>query len=178
MPASTVPRRLPTVLVLDFWDSYTRNVLRLVHQIAAGFDFDGQDEWDCMDWQDRVLVLNVDSLSWCVHPLLLAIWGRVDRSARRDSFEHDILPHIDCVVLGPGPGTPHRQEDFSWPTRLIQQVGDRVPVFGLCLGLQGLATSFGGTVSVRLVQDNDPSADERCDRRWLKPSRRNTARSA
>jgi hypothetical protein len=72
MFAGTVRRRLPTVLVLDFWDSYTRNVLRLVHQIAAGIDFDGQEEWDCTDWQDRVVVLNVDSLSWCVHPLLLA----------------------------------------------------------------------------------------------------------
>ncbi|GEM11898.1 para-aminobenzoate synthetase [Rhodotorula toruloides] len=119
--------RLPTVLILDFWDSYTRNVLRLVHQIAAGLHFDGREEWDCTDWQKRVVVLNVDSLSW-------------------DSFEHDILPYIDCVVLGPGPGTPHRKEDFSWPTRLIQQVGDRVPVFGLCLGLQGLATSVGGKV--------------------------------
>ncbi|BGP36016.1 para-aminobenzoate synthase, (PABA) [Rhodotorula toruloides] len=127
MASYTGRRRLPTVLVLDFWDSYTRNVLRLVHQIAAGTHFDGQHEWDCTDWQERVVVLNVDSLSW-------------------DSFEHDILPYIDCVVLGPGPGTPHRQADFSWPTRLIQQVGDRVPVFGLCLGLQGLATSFGGTV--------------------------------
>ncbi|BGP04117.1 para-aminobenzoate synthase, (PABA) [Rhodotorula toruloides] len=127
MASDTGRRRLPTVLVLDFWDSYTLNVLRLVHQIAAGIHFDGEQEWDCTDWQDRVVVLNVDSLSW-------------------DSFEHDILPHIDCVVLGPGPGTPHRQADFSWPTRLIQQVGDRVPVFGLCLGLQGLATSFGGTV--------------------------------
>lgn len=78
-----------------------------------------------------------------------SLLGQANSSLRRESFEHDILPYIDCVVLGPGPGTPHRQADFSWPTRLIQQVGDRIPIFGLCLGLQGLATSFGGTVSVR-----------------------------
>lgn len=64
----------------------------------------------------------------------------------RDSFVNEILPHIDCVVLGPGPGTPHRDSDFSWPTRLIAEFGDRLPIFGLCLGLQGLATTFGGKV--------------------------------
>jgi anthranilate/para-aminobenzoate synthase component II len=42
----------------------------------------------------------------------------------RDSFVNEILPHIDCVILGPGPGTPHRDSDFSWPTRLIAEFGD------------------------------------------------------
>ncbi|BGP44120.1 para-aminobenzoate synthase, (PABA) [Rhodotorula kratochvilovae] len=130
--AATSKRRLPTVLVLDFWDSYTANLLRLVHQIAhpdpqVPGDAAAAVEWDCAEWQDRVAVVNVDSLSW-------------------DSFEHDILPHVDCVVLGPGPGTPHRQSDFSWPTRLLELLGDRVPIFGLCLGCQGLATVFGGSV--------------------------------
>lgn len=68
-------------------------------------------------------------------------------SPPRGSFEHEILPHVDCVILGPGPGTPHRQSDFSWPTRLLEQVGHRVPIFGLCLGCQGLATVHGGSVS-------------------------------
>ncbi|GAA5915563.1 hypothetical protein JCM8208_002432 [Rhodotorula glutinis] len=125
-------RRLPTVLVLDFWDSYTANILKLVDQLvrdgAARHEGDGAgQQWDCAGWQDRVVVVNVDSLSW-------------------DSFEHDILPHVDCVILGPGPGTPHRESDFSWPTRLLDQVGHRVPIFGLCLGCQGLATVHGGSV--------------------------------
>lgn len=72
MASDTGRRRLPTVLVLDFWDSYTLNVLRLVHQIAAGIHFDGEQEWDCTDWQDRVVVLNVDSLSWCAQFALRA----------------------------------------------------------------------------------------------------------
>ncbi|GAA6055654.1 hypothetical protein JCM3770_003396 [Rhodotorula araucariae] len=125
-------RRLPTVLVLDFWDSYTANLVRLVHQLAqpdprTPGDAAAATEWDCAGWHDRVAVVPVDSLSW-------------------DSFEHDILPHVDCVVLGPGPGTPHRQSDFSWPTRLLELLGDKVPIFGLCLGCQGLATVFGGSV--------------------------------
>ncbi|GAA5876371.1 hypothetical protein JCM3774_005313 [Rhodotorula dairenensis] len=111
-------RRLPTCLILDFYDSYTRNILKLVTKTTG---------WDTEGWEQRIVVVNVDSLSW-------------------DSFVHDILPHIDCVILGPGPGTPHRDSDFSWPTRLIAEVGDRMPIFGLCLGLQGLATTFGAKV--------------------------------
>ncbi|GAA5857734.1 hypothetical protein JCM9279_006038 [Rhodotorula babjevae] len=125
-------RRLPTVLVLDFWDSYTANILKLVDQLVrdSSSAHEGKragQQWDCAGWQDRVVVINVDSLSW-------------------HSFEHDILPHVDCVILGPGPGTPHRESDFSWPTRLLDQVGHRVPIFGLCLGCQGLATVHGGSV--------------------------------
>lgn len=111
-------RRLPTCLILDFHDSYTRNILKLVSQTP---------HWNLEGWEQRIVVVNVDSLSW-------------------DSFVNKILPHIDCVVLGPGPGTPHRDSDFSWPTRLIAEFGDRLPIFGLCLGLQGLATTFGGKV--------------------------------
>ncbi|TKA52785.1 hypothetical protein B0A53_04481 [Rhodotorula sp. CCFEE 5036] len=111
-------RRLPTCLILDFHDSYTRNILKLVTQTKG---------WDLEGWEQRIVVVNVDSLSW-------------------DSFVNEILPHIDCVILGPGPGTPHRDSDFSWPTRLIAEFGDRLPIFGLCLGLQGLATTFGGKV--------------------------------
>ncbi|GAA6007996.1 4-amino-4-deoxychorismate synthase, partial [Rhodotorula paludigena] len=105
--------------ILDFHDSYTLNLLRLVHELAPW--------WDEQAWKERVVVTNVDSLSW-------------------DSFVQDTLPHFDCVVLGPGPGTPHRSSDFSWPKRLVEELGDRLPLFGLCLGHQGLATTFGGKV--------------------------------
>ncbi|BGP21010.1 hypothetical protein JCM10213_003226 [Rhodosporidiobolus nylandii] len=125
---------LPRTLIIDFHDSYTRNLLALVAQHLAHLDFeappgdaDAAALWDCKGWQERVVVVNVDDWSW-------------------DSFLTDILPHLDCVVLGPGPGTPHNPGDFSWPQRLLKEVGDRLPIFGLCLGCQGLATAFGGKV--------------------------------
>lgn len=69
------------------------------------------------------------------------------RAACRDVFTHDILPYISCVILGPGPGSPHKAADFSWPKRLILEFGDVLPIWGVCLGHQGLATAFGGDVS-------------------------------
>lgn len=64
----------------------------------------------------------------------------------RDQFVLEILPHVACVILGPGPGSPHKTSDFSWPARLIEDFGDSLPIFGLCLGHQGLATTFGASV--------------------------------
>ncbi|GAA6010516.1 uncharacterized protein JCM10292_006578, partial [Rhodotorula paludigena] len=49
-------KRLPTILILDFHDSYTLNLLRLVHELAPW--------WDEQAWKERVVVTNVDSLSW------------------------------------------------------------------------------------------------------------------
>ncbi|GAA5881805.1 hypothetical protein JCM1840_003883 [Sporobolomyces johnsonii] len=114
---------IPTTLVLDFHDSYTRNLLQLVEQL----DRLDPTPWDCTRSRERVIVANVDSLSW-------------------ETFVSSILPHLDCVILGPGPGTPHEPTDFCWATRLIRELGDRLPIFGLCLGHQGLATAFGGNV--------------------------------
>jgi para-aminobenzoate synthetase len=53
----TETRKLPTTLILDFHDSYTRNLLQLVAQQSSL-------SWDVTDWQKRVVVVNVDSLSW------------------------------------------------------------------------------------------------------------------
>ncbi|GAA5913233.1 4-amino-4-deoxychorismate synthase [Sporobolomyces salmoneus] len=116
----TDPRRIPTTLILDFHDSYTRNLLQLVERQA-------DHGWDMTDWKERAIVINVDALSW-------------------NSFVADILPRFDCIVLGPGPGTPHSDEDFCWAKRLITEYGDKVPILGICLGCQGLATAFGGKV--------------------------------
>jgi anthranilate synthase len=49
----------------------------------------------------------------------------------------------DLVVLSPGPGTP---SDFDC-NATIRNARDRdLPIFGVCLGLQALAESYGGTL--------------------------------
>ncbi|KAK4700683.1 para-aminobenzoate synthetase, partial [Phenoliferia sp. Uapishka_3] len=123
------PQLIPTTLILDFHDSYTRNVLSLFSQVGAlspaaeAFS----TRWEQDGWEDRVVVVNVDSMTW-------------------DEFTTEVLPSVSCVILGPGPGSPHHKSDFSWPARLIQEFGDVLPILGICLGHQGLATAFGGSV--------------------------------
>ena len=49
----------------------------------------------------------------------------------------------DLVVLSPGPGRP---EDFDCDATIRASRERNLPVFGVCLGLQALAVSYGGTL--------------------------------
>ena len=51
---------------------------------------------------------------------------------------------FDLVVLSPGPGRP---EDFNMAQTLALCESLGVPVFGVCLGLQGIVEYCGGTLS-------------------------------
>ncbi|MFI5797418.1 anthranilate synthase component I [Streptomyces sp. NPDC051677] len=51
--------------------------------------------------------------------------------------------HPDLLVLSPGPGRP---SDFGMPALLAAALERGLPIFGVCLGLQGLVEHFGGTL--------------------------------
>jgi anthranilate synthase len=51
----------------------------------------------------------------------------------------------DIVLISPGPARP---ADFGVPS-LVQAVAQRgIPIFGVCLGLQGIVEAFGGSLDV------------------------------
>jgi para-aminobenzoate synthetase component 2 len=49
----------------------------------------------------------------------------------------------DGVLLSPGPGTP---EEAGVCVEMVRYCAGRVPVFGVCLGLQAMAVAYGATV--------------------------------
>ena len=51
----------------------------------------------------------------------------------------------DLVVHSPGPGRP---EQFGVPALVRALAKERIPQFGVCLGLQGIVEAFGGTLNV------------------------------
>ncbi|BBD58966.1 anthranilate synthase [Nostoc sp. HK-01] len=51
----------------------------------------------------------------------------------------------DLVVLSPGPGKP---SDFKVPETVAACVRRQIPLFGVCLGLQGIVEAFGGELGV------------------------------
>jgi anthranilate synthase len=51
----------------------------------------------------------------------------------------------DIVVLSPGPGNP---SDFGLSTTIDFLTKNKIPGFGVCLGLQGMVEHFGGTLGV------------------------------
>ncbi len=52
---------------------------------------------------------------------------------------------FDLVILSPGPGRP---EDFAMERTLSLCMSRQMPVFGVCLGLQGIVRHFGGTLGL------------------------------
>src|SRR5262249_44615598 len=51
----------------------------------------------------------------------------------------------NLILISPGPGRPH---DFGVPDVVRTAVRGGVPVFGVCLGLQGIVEAFGGELGV------------------------------
>src|SRR5579862_4992036 len=54
-------------------------------------------------------------------------------------------PAPDLVLLSPGPGRP---DDFAMRETLDLLLKRRIPIFGVCLGLQGIVEYFGGALDV------------------------------
>ena len=52
--------------------------------------------------------------------------------------------HPDLLVLSPGPGTP---SDFAISDTIKAALDLKIPIFGVCLGLQAVVEFFGGTLT-------------------------------
>jgi anthranilate synthase len=65
----------------------------------------------------------------------------------RAGFPPQMLERIapDLILISPGPGRP---ADFGVPDMVKQAVQRGIPVFGVCLGLQGVVEAFGGKLGV------------------------------
>ena len=65
----------------------------------------------------------------------------------RAGFDHQVLDEYqpDLVFISPGPGWPG---DFGVPDLVGACVKRKLPVFGVCLGLQGMVEHFGGKLKL------------------------------
>ena len=65
----------------------------------------------------------------------------------RAGFPLEMIEQIqpDLILISPGPGRP---SDFGVPNVVRHAAGLGVPVFGVCLGLQGIVEAFGGELGV------------------------------
>ncbi len=92
-----------------------------------------------------VVVDHHDSYTWNLVHLVAAVTGELPRVVEHDEVTVDeVLDGATHVVLSPGPGTPDEPADFAVGRAVLEQAG--VPVLGVCLGLQGMVSVYGGRV--------------------------------
>ncbi|HEX6573957.1 MAG TPA: aminodeoxychorismate/anthranilate synthase component II [Gemmatimonadaceae bacterium] len=92
-----------------------------------------------------ILVIdNYDSFTYNLVQYLGEL-GAEPQVKRNDEIDlraiHDLAPR--AIVISPGPGTP-RQAGIS--IDVIRELGDTVPILGVCLGHQAMAEAYGGKV--------------------------------
>jgi anthranilate synthase len=65
----------------------------------------------------------------------------------RAGFPVELIDQIrpDLILISPGPGRPN---DFGVPDLVRYAAKREIPLFGVCLGLQGIVEAFGGELGV------------------------------
>ncbi len=95
----------------------------------------------------RILLIdNYDSFTYNLYQQLAKVIGSEPMVVGNDQVSLDEIRRLDpdCIVLSPGPGHPGRSEDFGICAQVLQSL--ELPLLGVCLGHQGLAHYWGGSV--------------------------------
>ena len=95
----------------------------------------------------HILVIdNYDSFVYTIVGYLRTLGATVDvvRNDAIDPSTPGVIDGYDGVLISPGPGTPSESGASEGMIRLCAATGK--PMFGVCLGLQALAETFGATV--------------------------------
>ncbi len=94
-----------------------------------------------------LLVDNHDSYTYNVFHLLAAASESEPMVVNNDAVSWRVLTRMDfdAIVLSPGPGHPSRWHDFGVCRDILRY--SEVPVFGICLGHQGIGNLLKGRVN-------------------------------
>ena len=93
---------------------------------------------------DVVVVDHHDSYTWNLVHLVASVTGVMPAVVQHDEVTADEVLAYSHVVLSPGPGHPDDPADFAVGRDVL--LAATRPVLGVCLGMQGLVTTYGGTV--------------------------------
>ena len=91
-----------------------------------------------------VVIDNYDSFTYNLVQYLGELGAEV-RVMRNDVVRVDDVraARPDAIVVSPGPGRP---EDAGVTMAAIEQLGETIPILGVCLGHQAIGAVFGGSV--------------------------------
>ena len=91
-----------------------------------------------------ILIDNYDSFTWNLYHYLGEL-GAETVVHRNDkiSVGQVMSSRPEAIVISPGPGVPR---DAGIIIDLVKAASGKIPVFGVCLGLQAIGEAFGGDI--------------------------------
>ena len=91
-----------------------------------------------------ILIDNYDSFTWNLWHFLSDLGADV-KTIRNDAYSANEFMAMapEGFIISPGPGAPHQAGVIE---ELIQKAAGQIPIFGVCLGMQAICTSFGGSL--------------------------------
>ena len=97
-----------------------------------------------------LLVDNYDSFTYNLYQYFL-ILGEETAVIRNDELDLEKIEsmHPSLIVISPGPGRP---ESAGMSMDLVTKYRSRIPILGICLGMQIVAQCYGG----RIVRADEP----------------------
>lgn len=107
------------VLIIDNYDSFTYNLYQYIGEILSAAKACGQLG------EFSVRVVRNDELT----------------------LEQVRACSPDKIIISPGPGSADDPAYFGVCAEVIGELGKTIPLLGVCLGMQGIAHVFGGTIT-------------------------------
>lgn len=92
-----------------------------------------------------LLIDNYDSFSYNLYQLVGEITPDI-KVIRNDELTVEEIRSLSPshIILSPGPGRP---EDAGVIVNVVRELGQCIPVFGVCLGHQAICMAFGATIT-------------------------------
>ncbi|KIK09867.1 hypothetical protein K443DRAFT_82166 [Laccaria amethystina LaAM-08-1] len=95
---------------------------------------------------DVLMIDNFDSFTWNLYQQL-SLQGAHVTVIRNDAIHPSLLPklRIKFLIISPGPG--HPQTDSGISKAAIEYFQGKVPILGVCMGLECLVDLYGGQIA-------------------------------
>ena len=91
-----------------------------------------------------LLIDNYDSFSYNLYQLVGSINPNIKVLRNNALTVNDVAAlNPEAIILSPGPGKP---KDAGICIPIIQELSERIPLLGVCLGHQAIFEAFGGNV--------------------------------
>ena len=102
----------------------------------------------------KVLIIdNYDSFTYNLYQYMGEILADSKKHFKLDVIRNDekdfdwiASEKYDKIVISPGPGHPDDPAYFGVCAQVLKDLGKTTPVLGVCLGMQGMASVYGGKI--------------------------------